>query len=183
MLIKPPETNNEAVINNRLHDSNPKYAWIFITIFALILLFALVWSFARYDNKVVIIDDSPNIIVDDEITVSATEGLANVDPTYLFLTNPQTNQVVQGVRLQVTNVFSDKLFAVASGQNELIAYLDETLDVGKSEQIIDVQRGDQVVIDGIIISDFSDRTFDSTEQDIIRELDYLLLVDDIDFVN
>lgn len=187
-MLETPQENNQTQVEVQVQDDqNPKYAWVFITILTLVLLFALFWSLTNDDRAVVvIIDDSPNVIVDDQVTVATTDSvIADMPRDYIFLTEPNVNDRVVEESLVVTSVVSDKLFMVSDriGGIGLYAYLDETLNAGVSEQLIDVDRGDQVVISGVIINNFSDRTFTSSERELIMDQDYLLLVDDIDFVN
>jgi hypothetical protein len=154
--LNNPESNVDVTDHhvNRaaLHDENPKYAWIFITILAIVLLFALVWSLANDDTDVVIIDDSPEVLIDDGVTVATTDSV--IDGINARSTNFDRRNDIENQSAYVGAVYSDRFFQIfleGSSQGQ-IAYLGDVLDLGVAEDIIEIDAGDTIIFDGYIAS-------------------------------
>ena len=190
MLEQPDSSGNQQspprLKNIKSHEQNSNFIVITATVLIIVLLLGLWWS-ATDNPDVVIIDDSPNVIVDDDVVVATTEstiGNINNENAYQYILSPQDGESVTDSELVVTRVISDRLFEVSdyNRQGSLLAYLDDTLDRGVAENIIDVNAGDVVLLDGVVISNFANRAFTTEEEMFINQNQFLLLVDQIQFL-
>jgi hypothetical protein len=168
------------------HDK-PTHILPLIGILLLIVVGGIVYALVANNNEtIVVVDQSDQVIIDENVVISDTPVFLRdieefSDDISLIVGSGVINQSAY-----VTEIISDRMFRVSETDQRgrgIIMYLDDSLDLGTSEQVIDVEVGDIIIISGVVTNDLSNQTLEADESNVVEVARAVLLVSEIEFVN
>jgi len=162
-----------------------------VIIFVLVVLVGIIYAFISDDKSTIIINNSDEVLVEDTVTVTATDNIVDKGYRAILDTDYYEGLNVTAELATVSSVYSDRYFVIhwdpgASEEGYLGAFLSDDLDLGMAESRVVVRADDVIRVSGYLTKNASNLNYETGRDKVLamRNLgrEYVLVVQEIEFL-